>query len=159
MDEAISDVQLRPLSEDDLELLMSWRSHPKAYKFFKAQKKPLVWAEHLAFWSRRKNREDFLILFQDDGRWRKVGSVNISALDTESPEIGIIIGELTAHGKGLGSRAAVLALKHLIQMGYLKAKAVIHKDNTASKKLFTKLGFSPTKKDSHGDWNTYEKLL
>ena len=148
-------VKLKTLTEKDLELLLSWRSHPDAYKYFKAQNGPLTWKEHYHFWTHRKNREDFLVLFKENGYWRKVGSVNLSALNTSTPEIGIIIGELTAHHQGLGSKALKLALKQLKKKGFNQAKAVIHRDNIASQKLFIKQGFVPENNMSNKEWGSY----
>jgi RimJ/RimL family protein N-acetyltransferase len=149
MAEKITDVTIKPMTQDDLELLLSWRSHPDAYAFFRAQTGPLKWQEHFKFWKNRKNREDFIIYYLEDKKWRKVGSLNVSALNTEYPEVGIIIGELTAHHKGIGSKALSLGIAYLKKKGYTKARAVIHKDNLASQKLFTKSNFVPS------EWQEY----
>lgn len=143
--------------ESDLELLLSWRSHPDAYIFFKSQKGPLRWSEHFNFWHNRKNRVDFIIFFKESKRWRKVGSINLSRLETELPEIGIIIGEMTLHGNGIGTKALSLGLEWLKDAGYKKALAVINTKNEASKKIFSKNGFE--KKHKIDVWEEYTKNL
>lgn len=149
------EVQLVPMTVRDLELVMAWRSHPTAYQFFKAQEGPLRWAEHLKFWYSRKHRKDFIIKFYEDGRWRKVGNLNITLLNTQIPEIGIIVGELTAQNKGIGSRAIAVGLKKLTELGYSKAAVVIHIDNIASQRLFKKFKFRLMPDQTQSSWQRY----
>ncbi len=148
-------VDLIPMAAIHLELVMAWRSHPLAYQFFKAQQGPLAWLEHKLFWEKRKNREDYIIRVQEDDVWRLVGSVNISALNTTLPEIGVILGEVTLHGKGVGTQAVRLGLMRLKQLGHKQAKASIHKDNAASQRLFQKLGFKKNTQQKLDIWEEY----
>lgn len=148
-------VKLILANENDLELIMAWRSHPKVYQFFKQQNGPLTWSEHFNFWNNRKNREDFIIEYHEGKKWRKVGSVNVSNLDTEDPEIGIMIGEITLQGKGVGSKATMLSLRYLKQRGYAKVFASIHRSNISSRKLFEKFDFIDKSKKNNSIWRSY----
>lgn len=150
------DVKLVPMTEKDLELVMAWRSHPEIFSFFKLQQKPLEWIEHHNFWISRVNREDYIICYQQNKQWRKVGNLNISLLHTSCPEIGIVVGEVSLHGKGVGSKAVELGLKRLLKLGHTKAKVSIHQDNAASNKLFKNFGFVKDSNNNSSPWLDYK---
>src|SRR3989338_7453110 len=98
-------VKLKEVRESDLELLIAWRSNPNVYRYFYNQDYPLSWGEHYRFWQTKHNRKDWVIYFQEDAIWRKVGSVYITKLHQKIPEIGIYIGEVTLHRRGVGTKA------------------------------------------------------
>jgi len=151
-------ISLQPLKENDLELLMAWRSHPTTYHFFLQQQGPLKWEEHYTFWKNRKNREDLLIILQDEednGGKRKVGSLNLSALNTSCPEMGILIGETSLHGQGIGSRAVKLGLDRLKNIDHHRAVASVHKDNHASQIIFEKNQFILGENENDLTWKKY----
>lgn len=152
----MENVKLVRAKESDLELILSWRSHPDIYKYFRMQKAPFSWKEHVTFWKNRKHRVDFIILLSEEKKWRKVGTLNLSELDTDSPAIGILIGELTLQHKGVGSKALQLALQWLKTKKYAKACAEIHSSNTASQKLFLKNGFKKVNQATGKDWQAYQ---
>ena len=102
---------IRQVTDSDLELLMAWRSNPLIYKFFYIQKEPLKWEEHYSWWISRNNRIDWMILIEESNIARRVGSVNISQLDTDNPEVGVFIGELFLWGKNIGRYSVLHMLK------------------------------------------------
>ena len=57
------------------------------------------------------------------------------------PEIGIAIGEVTLHGRGVGKQALSLALQWLKENGYIQTHVTILDNNEASVRLFTSLGY------------------
>jgi RimJ/RimL family protein N-acetyltransferase len=132
------ELSFKEATQDDLELMMAWRSHPLVYKGLYVQKAPLTWEEHLNWWKGRKNRKDWIISVTGS---RRVGSVNVSSLDTETPEVGIYIGEVTSQSKGIGTFAILWACQWLKQKEYKQAKASILEDNAASVKAFENAGF------------------
>lgn len=152
-------VSITTALKSDIELILAWRSNPAIYKYFRQQRKPLTWEEHIAFWKSRKNRKDFMIVVKDKVTSRKIGTLNISRLETDVPEIGILIGEINAQGKGIGSAAVQLGLKWLKNHGYKKAQANINKANVASTKLFTSMDFVKNPMDTGKIWVNYEKYL
>jgi RimJ/RimL family protein N-acetyltransferase len=153
-------VSLIPMSEVDLELVMAWRSHPEAYRYFREQQRPLTWQEHWTFWQNRRNREDYIINVQEKNKKRKVGNINLSQLNTPQPEIGIIIGELTLYGKGVASQAVKLGLHRLVDLGHVQARVTINRNNPASQAVFKKFGFKkdPEQKDIEWEHYTLEKI-
>lgn len=152
------DIKLRQATETDLELIMAWRSHPEVNKHFLIQDGPLLWDEHYRFWQSRKDRIDFMIMYNDGTRFRLVGTVNVSNLSS-NPEIGILIGEITLMRKGIGKKALALVLEWLSMKGYEKAFAKISKFNEPSIRLFKALGFEPLEnKGEESEW-IYQRIL
>lgn len=122
---------------NDLELIMSWRSNPMVYSNFLVQEGPLVWQNHLDFWHSRVFRKDFIIKYEG----RRIGLIGVSQINSGCPEISILIGEVTLWGKGIGG----IALHKFLTDDYLNGinclKAKIKETNLGSLKLFMKLGF------------------
>lgn len=150
-----TNLKFSTITERDLELLMAWRSHPDAYAFFKKQDAPLKWENHYNFWINRVNRNDFFVNYKENNKWRKVGHISFTRLNTKLPEIGILIGELTLHGKGVGTNIIKLALEWLKDHGYTQAQAVINVTNIPSKKIFEKNGFTLTNEPTNEVWKQY----
>jgi len=137
-------VRLRMMFGIDIELLMAWRSNKLVYDGFYTQKQPLVWAEHIDTQIRRNPcswRQWIIEYVTDDYTVRPVGWLGISCLDNWYPDIGILIGETTLWGKGIGKQALNLALDWLRDNKYQKARASVKEDNTRSQKLFESVGF------------------
>ncbi len=152
-------VFLSPVTDEDLELIMAWRSHPEVYRYFHTQDAPLRWEEHYRFWTTRSNRIDWIISIDDGTRRRKVGSVNASRLSSSSPEIGIFIGEVTLMGRGIGRRSLKLVLQYLKSKGYSRAVARISERNIRSQRLFESQGFVKKERVPDTDEYVYEVLL
>lgn len=150
-------IMIRQVTDSDLELLMAWRSNPLIYKFFYIQKEPLKWDEHYSWWISRENRIDWMILIEESNIVRRIGSVNVSQLDTDNPEIGVFIGELCLWGKHIGRYLVLRVLKWLKNMEYKRTHVRILENNFGSIKLFESLGFKKSKKGRVGEW-IYEKV-
>jgi RimJ/RimL family protein N-acetyltransferase len=152
-------VQLRPVTDEDLELLMAWRSHPDVYRYFYKQDGPLAWDTHYRFWKTRQDRIDWIIYLDDGNQKRKVGSVNIIKVSSDCPEVGIFIGEITLMGKGIGTRSVSLVVQWLKTRGFARVRANVSKENMPSQRLFTSLGFKQRGEIHDGAEWVYEKLL
>lgn len=135
------DIEYRPATECDLELLLAWRSHPKLYENFYLQEGPLDWETHKEWWESREHRRDWIIIVNSEKRWRGVGSVNVTNLDTDVPEIGIYVGEITLWGNGVASDAVEFAVNWTRSQGYSAVKARVLEHNEASRQVFENLGF------------------
>lgn len=135
------EVEFRPATEGDLELLLAWRSHPDVYENFYVQSGPLDWDEHVSWWNSRSARRDWIITVNEDGRWRDVGIVNVSDLDTNFPKVGVYVGEVTLWGRGVASDAVEFAVEWLKSEEYSAAKARILDQAEASRRVFEKAGF------------------
>lgn len=121
--------------ESDLELILSWRSNPMIYKWFKIQKEPLLWSNHFAYWQDRSDGEDYIIIYNN----RKVGLISFNAVDFTS-KISIMIGEVSLWGEGIGKKALIcFLLSPMIVSRVIIAE--IKEDNISSRKLFEHCGF------------------
>lgn len=137
-------IWLTPIERDDLELVLAWRSNPEIYRYFRQQDGPLRWNEHVDwFESRPTDRADFIIHY---GK-RRVGVVNINPDD----EVGIYLGDVSARGKGVATKALNWLCDRFDDREPLFAE--IHKENDASKRLFRHCGFR--QEDTDEDWETY----
>lgn len=135
-------IYLREATEQDLELLMAWRSNPVVYEGFYQQNAPLEWEEHLGWWkSRNKDWRTFIIVLVSAYRDRKVGVVTIGQLDHWNPEIGYYIGEVSLWGKGIGKEAVKLGINWLKERGYKACHTTVKIENKRSANLLWKLGF------------------
>ncbi len=145
-------ISIRQATDDDLELMMAWRSNPLVYKYFYSQKEPLRWEEHYNWWKSREDRIDWIIILHEGDSPRAVGSVNASRLSSGNPEIGIYIGEFTLWGKGIGRNSILLIIEWLKNMGYRNAHARIMKNNLRSVRLFESVGFKRKEEGRKGEW-------
>lgn len=129
-------IMLRNVNKkNDLELILSWRSNPDIYKWFKIQDGPLKWKDHLEYWERRDINSDFLILVDN----RRVGLISINDLGKVS-EISIMIGEVSLWGQGIAKKALNIFLTKNMNHE-TKIIANVRFDNTGSRKLFESVGF------------------
>jgi len=140
------DIKLRLWQNEDLPLILAWRSNPLVYKRFYQQFQSgdaMAWEEHVA-WNESRNSDwrNFIILYEG----RPAGVVNIGQLDNWEPEIGVYIGELALWGKGIGKESVRLGVEWI--RDYAKTHkhvvaviATILDNNERSIKLFISLGF------------------
>jgi len=135
---------------------MAWRSHPQVYAGFYWQNEPLDWEEHRAWWMEREHRMDWIIILTEGGSSRAVGSVTAYRLDSELPEVGIYIGEVTLWGKGVAQKALTQAVGWLKKEGHRRSCAIILDTNVASQKAFQKSGFTMVGPTEWEGWSSYE---
>lgn len=148
-------IRLLPAKRADLELLLAWRSHPQVYKFFKIQQSFLSWQEHFHWWRTKNDERALIVQLREDGVWRKIGVVSLKHLRSSTPEIGIYIGEVSLHGRGVGTNVLSAAIRWLNKRKYPHAVALIHKENLASQKIFLKSGFIKQSTNKDGLWSNY----
>ena len=141
-------LSIREAKEEDLELMMAWRSTPAVYCGFIKQRRPLTWEEHYNWWKKRKYRKDWIICL--DGR--SIGVVALSEL-CYVPSINIYIGETTVWGQGLGRQALALALSETKG----KVRAYILNENKGSQRMFESIGFRKAFECEPNEW-IYEIL-
>lgn len=145
-------VKLIEANDEDLELIMAWRSNELIYRFFAKQKAPLSWEEHFNFWTHRKDRIDWMIVLEDEKtKDRKVGTANVSELNTPYPTLGLLIGEIPLWSKGVGTTALLKVLDYLKSKGYEGAKGWVDEKNLASQRFNDKCGLKRDKNQDIAD--------
>ena len=156
--EKTSSLLLRQVTDDDLKMIMDWRSNPTVYQYFYDQNKPLIWEEHLEWWNARSDRVDWIIMIVEKERSIPAGSMNCTHLQSDSPEVGLFVGETSHWGKSIGRDSVNLAVEWLSLRGYEFARARVMKDNERSRRLFESLGFEIISDSRQGEI-LYQKKL
>lgn len=142
----LEDILIRQLSEDDIELLRAWRNDRENTKFLRdigyiTEEMQLKWYKGYL-----DNEHDLVFAIEDTGELKRVvGSLSLYDWnkDTNTCEIGKIqIGDSAAHGKGIGRKALVMAMKIAFQkLGITKIVASVHPDNVQAYHNDMKVGF------------------
>lgn len=109
-------VKLRPIAASDLPIMRCWFADPAVMRFW-ANSRPFV-TEHTfesdlgGSFARFDDAGYFTILDPDS---KPIGRIDFEHLDTRtrSVELGILIGEVSAQGKGYGPDAIIALLGYL----------------------------------------------
>lgn len=138
----VYDMHLRPLIFEDFHEVKKWSQDPT---FCEANDWPVNRNENelSAWWLRcvEMDSSTFLRLgidYQD----RLIGYVDLAEQTETSTELGIAIGDSTLWQKGIGTRAAQLAIEYASkQLGIhlIKAETAVH--NIRAQKMLERLGF------------------
>lgn len=145
-------IYLRPMTEDDADLVVSWRNDPEIGRWLFSRER-LTRESHLDwFRGSREGRLDFIICLAGSGR--PIGTVTLKDIDLGNgvAECGKMIGDRTQWGKGLASEAYRLLLAFgFARLGLDCVYARCLSMNTRSIRLNKRLGFSVNRviKDSY----------
>lgn len=148
---------LRGIDETDTEKIVLWRSDPDVYKFFKSPH-AITAEEHIAWYSNTychdPNRYDWLSIERNTGA--RIGVFGL-VKGKSSAEVNYILSPEAQH-KGYASEAieALIDYAHS-KWTIISVKAEIHRDNSPSISLVSRLGFQ--KKESDGDFDIFIKDL
>ena len=139
-------ILIRPLGNKDIELLREWRNDKKSTRFLRdvgyiTEEMQKKWYQNYL-----KNDRDLVFAIEDIGELKRVvGSLSLYDWDRDSKtcEIGKIqIGDSAAHGKGIGRKTLVMAMKIAFQkLGIQKIVASVHPDNVQAYHNDMKIGF------------------
>lgn len=137
-------VYLRMMTEEDTDLIVSWRNKDFVRENFIYQK-PFT-AEGHQNWIRTQIEPGHVVQFMickkaDD---TAVGSVYFRDIDREhrKAEYGIFIGEEAALGQGIGTQAAKLAIQYAFtEMKLHRIMLRVLADNPRAKRSYEKAGF------------------
>lgn len=144
-------VSLRKAGFGDIEFLFNLRNQPYVYQYARSNR-PVEREEHIAWaekaFSSETNKELFIIQYDKE----PAGQLR---LDYSGKQAEVSISLLKEfHGKSIAAKSLALALD--AARADKKATALtaeVHKDNTASQRLFEKVGFKLRGRE--GDWLTY----
>lgn len=144
-------VSLRPITEEDTELIVRWRNDPEVCRYF-IFREPFTREMHTN-WLRSRVAAgaviQYIILAKNDpcsaenDLW-PVGSVYFRDVDYrhESAEYGIFIGEAEARGRGLGSETARLFTDFgLDVLGLHRIALKVLGGNDIARRSYEKAGF------------------
>jgi len=148
----------RPVTGDDIELLLAWRANPDVYEGLYEQSGPYEWERFWEWWQDLEDVREWIVMVREAEVWRDVGLVRLLELDTSLPEIGVYVGEVPLWGSGIGTEAVEFALDWLREAGYESVRARILTRNEASITLFERVGFTRVG-DAREDESDYRMSL
>lgn len=139
-----SEIYLRPMTVDDTDDIVKWRNSESVKQFFIYQGE-FTRESHLNWIETRVNTGEviqFMIVLKKNDK--AIGSVFLRDVDMQNKkaEYGIFIGDESVRGKGYGSVAARLILKHAFyEAGLHRVYLRVLADNERAIKSYEKVGF------------------
>lgn len=140
-------VYLRGLARDDVDgPWLTWFNDREVTRYMYNGGYPTTREGHLAFYeSTCVNNPDHLVLaIIEKATGRHVGNLGLHRISWiyRRAELGIVIGERSAHGKGLGTEACRLIVGHgFSRFNLHKVFARVEAENKAGVRMFEKAGF------------------
>jgi len=136
---------MRPASLDDADFILEWRNDPETRKH--SRNSDVISTERHEAWMRRVlDNEEQTLLVGVDEHGLPVGVVRFD-VERDGDEISINLAP-SRRGQGLGRELLTAALAW--HDGFAPSRAVIaqiHRDNTASQRLFRGAGFVPLRSE------------
>lgn len=137
-------IYLRPITEDDTEMVLRWRNSEAVKKYF-IYRKDITPEEHQSWLDTKvktgKVAQFIIHLCEND---MPIGSVYMQSIDPvhKNAEYGIFIGEGAALGRGCGTDAAKLAIRYAFEeLGLHKLYLRVISDNERAVRSYEKAGF------------------
>lgn len=137
-------IYMRPITEEDTELVVAWRNQSDVMKNF-IYRKPLSVEEHQR-WLREKvgtgQVHQFIVCMMEDSR--PIGSMYLQKFEEEHrrAESGAFIGDTSSRGRGVGTEALkLLNMYGFKELGLHKISARILAYNKASLRFVEKTGY------------------
>ena len=132
-------VELRTIEEEDYEKLRNWSNHYDVRRFIGITE-PMNLKKETEFIENELENDDTIMLgICIDGEL--IGDIALEEKETGVAELGIMI-DPEQHGKGYGTEASKLLIKHAFQqMRYHKIKTRVVDTNDKSSRVWEKLGF------------------
>ncbi len=142
----LNDIRIRQLLENDIELLRKWRNNQEDTKFLRNVGYITEEMQRKWYQGYLENDADLTFAIEDTGVLnRVVGSLSLYDWDREINTCGIgriQIGDSEAHGKGMGRKALVMAMKIAFKkLCIKKIVASVHPDNVQAYHNDMKVGF------------------
>ena len=140
----LEDIELRPLSFEDLETLRNWRNDKNLTKYLRPIAYITKEMQEKWFLDYLEDKDIFTFsIFETNELKRLVGSVSIYNFRSSKAEIGKIqIGDSEAHGRGIGKKALAVAMKiGFEKMGLSIFDISINQNNVPSYNNAVAIGF------------------
>ena len=138
------EIYLRPMTEDDTDLIVKWRNQNNVRNYFIYQadftrEGHLYWLHEVV---EKGRAAQMMICEKETGK--SVGSVYIRDIDHthHKGEYGIFIGEESARGKGVGTSAAKLMIEYgFKELGLHRIYLRVLSGNDQAVRSYEKAGF------------------
>jgi diamine N-acetyltransferase len=138
-------VALGPLRRDLLPAYTRWRNDFAVARTLDYDSGPAT-AEEQAAWFARVSTDDDVVRFTvyERATWRPIGIANLHGIDFRhgTAELGLVIGEADARGKGFGTEATRLLLDYAFTaLGLHNVMLRVYAYNLAGLRAYRKAGF------------------
>lgn len=137
-------VRIRPLLQDDIELLRKWRNDASETAYLKPIGHVTEEMQQSWFKSVQDNPTEMTFAILETQRLKRVvGSLSLYDIEGDRAQIGKIrIGDREAHGRGIGRIALVMGLKIAFhELGLDTVWATVHQENTPARENDLRIGF------------------
>ena len=133
----VEDLKLRPANQSDCFVYFSWANDP-VVRAAALDTRPVAPKIHLEWFSHKLSDEDsFLFIMESNGL--SVGQIRFDCHSGEAL-IDYSLDELV-RGRGWAEKLVILGVEHLSKVRQITLKAFVRPCNTASIRVFRKLGF------------------
>lgn len=139
----MSEIELRPLQENDAENILTWVNNPDVVGNIAAFASADFTLEQELAYVRKMRASDtdkVFSIFHEDGTY--LGQVGLHDLYKGVARLAIVIGNTDYFGKGYGGAAIVQALDHAFaELGLHKVYLMVMASNERSRALYSRIGF------------------
>jgi RimJ/RimL family protein N-acetyltransferase len=138
-------VRLRALREDDLKNVLAWLNNVEVTKYLGMMRPFSVAEERAWIESAMRNDDPTQVRFAietADGEY--VGSIGLMGVDLRNRlgEVGIVLARPEEFGRGLGSEAMILLLRHAFEeMNLHRVWLRVYAYNERGRRSYAKVGF------------------
>jgi len=138
----MTDVKLRVITKDDLELIRKWRSSPEVNKFMYTEAAPTKEQQQQWFESiRKRNTTKYWMIEYNATPIGVANLVNISSIH-DSCDWAFYLGDASIRGKGIGSKIEFQVIEYVFEtLGLNKLKCEVIEFNGKVVKMHEKFGF------------------
>jgi RimJ/RimL family protein N-acetyltransferase len=152
-------VRLRPIERDDLPRFVAWFADPEVRAHL-ALFLPLSRAQEERWYestlAQPQEEQPFAIDARlDEARWQHVGAAGLQNLQwrNRGTEIGLVVGDRSFWGKGLGTEATALLVRFAFDTLNLHRVALrVYEDNAPARRVYEKVGFVLEGRQRDGDF-------
>jgi len=140
-------LRLRPLEREDLHWFVEWFADPEVLEFLGLHN-PLSQAREEKWFDKvlesPEDEHPFAIEVAEDGHWRVIGNIAFFGFHAtfRSAEIGIVLGDKSAWGKGYGTGAMRKMVDHGFKnLNLHRIHLQVIAENTRGIRCYEKVGF------------------
>ena len=137
-------VKIRPLQVRDSAISCKWRNNPDIWRYTGNKPNRVITYDDELKWIRdvikRPNEIRFAICVGEDEQY--IGNVQLTDIRERTAQFHIFIGEVSYHGKGIGTKSTLLLLDYAFSvLGLESVYLFVNNKNISAIKSYEKCGF------------------
>jgi diamine N-acetyltransferase len=149
-------VALGPMRRDLIPAYLRWINDFGTTRFLSIQPRPMTLEEETAWYDRSVREDQFVFTIYERATGRPVGNCDLFAVDFRNrrAEVGIMIGEPDARGRGYGTEAMRLLLDFgFTALGLHSIMLDTYEYNHAARRCYEKVGFREIGRRRESNWS------